>query len=93
MNTIRMTPGRRLQLAGLGYLMLYLGSVWHPQGAISALIGVLFYLAVALVLLRAAAPEPLKSEHDPASYHPVQAGKQAFLHRNLPLHPRTMASR
>jgi hypothetical protein len=91
MHTIRMTPGRRLQLAGLGYLMMYLFSAWHPQGAAASLIAALVFLAVALLLFRAAAPEPLRPDRDPASYHPVQAGKRTLLPRNRLLQKATVS--
>jgi hypothetical protein len=94
MNKIRMKPGLRVQLkpgrrvliAGMGYLMVYLSSAWHPQGAIATLLCVLLYLAVALVLFKAAAPDTLKPDSDPAFDHPVQAGKKRLLHRNLVLY-------
>jgi len=91
MDTMHMTPSRRLQLAGLGYLMLYIAGVWHPQGLIAALVAALLFVALALVLLRAAKPEEFKPDEDAAS-HPVQAGKRSFLHRNRLLR-RTVESR
>jgi hypothetical protein len=83
---VQLKPGRRVLLAGMGYLMVYLSSVWHPQGPISTLLCALLYLAVALVLFKAAAPDTLKPDSDPAFDHPVQAGKQRHLHRNLGLY-------
>jgi len=80
---VQMKPGRRVQLAVMGYLMVYLSSVWHPQGPIATLICVLLYMAVALVLFKAAAPDTLKPDSDPASDHPVQAGKTMRLRHNL----------
>jgi hypothetical protein len=72
-------------MAGVGYLGMYLGSVWHPQGLITTLLFVLFYFALALALLRASYPEPMRQDRNPLSDHPVQAGKTGLLRRNLPL--------
>jgi len=83
---VQLKPGRRVLLAGMGYLVVYLSSVWHPQGPIATLLCVLFYLAVALVLFKAAAPDTLKPDSDPASDHPVQAGKKMLLRRNQALY-------
>jgi len=90
MDTMHMTPSRRLQLAVLGYVMLYIAGVWHPQGLIAALVAAVLFLAVALVLLRAAKPEAFKADQDEAFYHPVQAGKKRLLRGYRPLH-RTLA--
>ena len=54
MVTIRMTPGRRLQLAGAGYLLLYVCSQWQPRGVLSSVVAALICLVFALVLFRAA---------------------------------------
>ena len=85
MNTIRMTPWRSVQMAGVGYAGMYLASIWHPRGLITTLLAVLLYSALALALVRAAYPEPMRQDRNPLTDHPVQAGKKRLLRRNLPL--------
>jgi len=82
---VQMKPWRRVQLASMGYLFVYLSSVWHPKGPIATLLAVLIYLAVALTLFRAAAPDTMRPESDAMTDHPIQAGKKRLMHRNLPL--------
>ena len=87
MITIRMTPARRMQLAGAGYLLLYVYSQWQPQGLAALLIAVLIALALALLLFRAAMPEPMKPQEPEGVWHLIQGGKQRMQRRSIALRP------
>ncbi len=84
MNTRTVSPSKRLAMAGLGYLLIYLGPMWIKGGAVAMLAAAVLYAVFALLLLRIAAPGLLSSGRSEDEIHPVQAGKQPLLRRGRP---------
>lgn len=88
MFAISMTPLRRIQLAGLGYALIYLFSVWRPADPLGMLVVAACCAALAVVLLRAAGAGLRDSAKAPL--HPVQSGKPGRRYRGpLALKART----
>jgi hypothetical protein len=70
-----MTPKRRLQVAILGYLLLFLCTHLQSSGPLIALAAAVVFAAFIIVALRAAAPGLARSTLAKTHVHPIQSGK------------------
>lgn len=75
------SPSKRLLMAALGYLLIYLGPMWMKGGTPMILAGVSVYAVYALLLLRIAGTGLVRSDEPKDETHPVQAGKAPLLRR------------
>ena len=75
------SPSKRLLMAALGYLLIYLGPMWMNRGGLVVLAGVSVYAVYALLLLRIAGTGLVRADEPKDETHPVQAGKQPLLRR------------
>lgn len=81
MTSNTLTPIRRFQVAGLGYLLLALAPQWTKWGTFGLLAGVVASTIFGLLALRAAAPGLADLPRENRTSHPIEAGKKRLTKR------------
>jgi L-lactate permease len=74
------SPAKRVMLAGLGYMLIYISPSWVSGGMLTSLLAVLVYIVVTLLLLQAALPIA-SAQSAINKEHPINIGKSPLLRR------------